>query len=421
MKSYRDQGQILHFSYYLILYTVIFTIFTRLIGSLGLPRIFNHFHYILLILNIFYYIYILKKSDQSLSIIFFWLNICLIVSSLINNVSKYNFIIDFLILFQPLIIILILLGINFKEEEKKFIFKILILITILNSFFVYVQYFYLGLRNDDVHGIFIDLGTAPHTAAGFNFISSLLVFFYSDMNNFKKTLLLAFFLSVIILTSTLTMFLSILITIGFMIIYKNKNFFKIVIYFSILFFGLIIILYLIKDTEIYKIRFSPEKFLIPYLDALVYKYKIFFFLNENFLDIKNLLFGLGPGHSISRLSLMIPRYDYLLDFTSTRMSEIVFNIQQLNYYSNLYTGSSFFSLFFFSAGIYGDLGIIGFLLYYLFWFRLYLINKNNVLNKLIIVNILVLSFIFQWLEEPAFICYLALILGVNFKKEKIET
>jgi hypothetical protein len=43
-------------------------------------------------------------------------------------------------------------------------------------------------------------------------------------------------------------------------------------------------------------------------------------------------------------------------------------------------------------------------------------SKNNYKISLLILNIIILSLIFQWLEEPAFINYVAFFIGLELNK-----
>lgn len=402
-------------NYNLILAFIFLVIFSRLFVSFGLPKIFNHFHYLLIIICLFYYFPMFKFVEKKLLTNFILLNLVLLISSIFNNASIYNYIADTVIVLEPIIVLLIISSLSLTDNNINNLKKILLFFALINTLFAYYQYYIQGLRADDVHGIFINLGTAPHTAAAFNFVAAIILAFEKNFLKSIKILFIILFLSVTFLSSTLTLILCFFSSIAFFIlIKKKKSLFKIIFYFLLLYLFILIIIYFVQDTQIYKIRFSEGNF-IPYINALIYKYKTFHFISEEFQNFYNYLIGLGPGHSISRLSLMSQEYDFL-NFTYSEIINKIFYLQQSEYLNNKYTGSSFFSLFYFAVGIYGDLGLIGTVLYYLFWLNIFLMSKNNYKISLLILNIIILSLIFQWLEEPAFINYVAFFIGLELNK-----
>jgi hypothetical protein len=131
------------------------------------------------------------------------------------------------------------------------------------------------------------------------------------------------------------------------------------------------------------------------------------------------LIGLGPGHTIDRLGMiMLKEYSSLLDpLGATRTGigdEVWLNMQN----SWLASGSTMFSPFFGWASLVGDLGWLGvtayFYLYSLIWRYLCLDD----LSKFQVLSIFVVGWIQAGLQEPGFTLFVASLLGLRWQESR---
>ncbi|AFY71625.1 hypothetical protein Pse7367_3388 [Thalassoporum mexicanum PCC 7367] len=159
------------------------------------------------------------------------------------------------------------------------------------------------------------------------------------------------------------------------------------------------------DGEATKLKFSGIRIALTYFESPV-----------------NWLLGLGPGHTIGRLGgWMIRDYRSLLapfGVTNAPPGEpIAISYHVWVFVSNswLAEGSSAFSPFFGWAGIWGDFGFLGLFAYLylgsIVWRRLCTSN----LDKFFLINIFLFGFIFTQLEEPAYMLYVASLIGIRWQ------
>lgn len=109
-----------------------------------------------------------------------------------------------------------------------------------------------------------------------------------------------------------------------------------------------------------------------------------------------------------------------LGVTSSSITDEIFYANQNNYLSNSVTGSSFFSLMFSLAGIWGDLGIAGLFCYVYIW--LYILNNfcAQMLDRFFIVSLMFFGVTFSWLEEPSFMLVMMSLLGISWQENNLK-
>lgn len=135
----------------------------------------------------------------------------------------------------------------------------------------------------------------------------------------------------------------------------------------------------------------------------------------------NWLFGLGPGHTVSRLGAwFLQDYQWILKPLGATTTSI--GIDSREFISNFWLAysSSMFSPIFTWAGIWGDLGLIGLATYlflaYLVWQHFALDNSL----KITLLTISILGFVFTQTEEPGYMVSIALLLGIAWHKRRLR-
>jgi len=302
--------------------------------------------------------------------------------------------------------------------DQKFIKKIIILFSFLNTLICYIQYFIYNLRNDDVQGLFINLGAGHHVAGFVATLTATYVFFLTKLNNYIKFTIILILVSVNILSDAKQVVLSFVIALFIFYLikfFKTKNITYIL---KILFnTGLMIILIYILYS-INKVYFSPyfSKNIDEIKEGLDLKFSIFELFKYYHYSYLNNFFGLGPGQTTSRLALMIPDYqDFLFfNFSINELTNIIWIFQQSNYITATSTGSSLFAPFFFWGGIYGDIGSLGVLIYLILWQQILKLNEYDEYSIFLVILVLLKGFVFNWPEEPPFILLIVSLLAIRF-------
>jgi len=402
----------------IFLITVSF-LFTRVLVFVGLPSSINHIHYLLIFMSYLWSLAFIKDSQNiSLNKLIFLFVLFILVSTLYNKISKFNFIVYTLIILEPFFYYIFLIRVKLSLIDQKFIKKIIILFSFLNTLICYIQYFIYNLRNDDVQGLFINLGAGHHVAGFVATLTATYVFFLTKLNNYIKFTIILILVSVNILSDAKQVVLSFVIALFIFYLikfFKTKNITYIL---KILFnTGLMIILIYILYS-INKVYFSPyfSKNIDEIKEGLDLKFSIFELFKYYHYSYLNNFFGLGPGQTTSRLALMIPDYqDFLFfNFSINELTNIIWIFQQSNYITATSTGSSLFAPFFFWGGIYGDIGSLGVLIYLILWQQILKLNEYDEYSIFLVILVLLKGIVFNWPEEPPFILLIVSLLAIRF-------
>ena len=394
-------------------------LFTRVLVFVGLPSSINHIHYLLIFMSYLWSLAFIKDSQNiSLNKLIFLFVLFILVSTLYNKISKFNFIVYTLIILEPFFYYIFLIRVKLSLIDQKFIKKIIILFSSLNTLICYIQYFIFNLKHDDVQGLFINLGAGHHVAGFVATLTATYVFFLTKLNNYIKFTIILILVSVNILSDAKQVVLSFVIAlfIFYLIRFiKTKNITYIL---KILFnTGLMIILIYILYS-INKVYFSPyfSKNIDEIKEGLDLKFSIFELFKYYHYSYLNNFFGLGPGQTTSRLALMIPDYqDFLFfNFSINELTNIIWIFQQSNYITATSTGSSLFAPFFFWGGIYGDIGSLGVLIYLILWQQILKLNEYDEYSIFLVILVLLKGIVFNWPEEPPFILLIVSLLAIRF-------
>ena len=135
----------------------------------------------------------------------------------------------------------------------------------------------------------------------------------------------------------------------------------------------------------------------------------------------NWLFGLGPGHTVSRLGAWFMQdYQWILGPLGATTTSIGAQSREFIDSFWLAYSSSMFSPIFGWAGIWGDIGLVGLSAYF---YLAYIIWQNFGLDnslKITLLATLVLGFIFTQIEEPGYMLSLALLLGLAWQNKRLK-
>ena len=140
-----------------------------------------------------------------------------------------------------------------------------------------------------------------------------------------------------------------------------------------------------------------------------------------FSSAGNWLFGLGPGHGVTRLGAWFMQdYRAILEPLGATTTSIGFESREFINTFWLTKGSSLFSPIFSWVGIWGDLGFVGLSAYlylaYLVWRNLAIDNSL----KITMLSMVAIGCIFTQLEEPGYMLSFALLLGLAWQKKRLK-
>ncbi|MEM9007332.1 MAG: hypothetical protein AAGE59_27885, partial [Cyanobacteria bacterium P01_F01_bin.86] len=133
------------------------------------------------------------------------------------------------------------------------------------------------------------------------------------------------------------------------------------------------------------------------------------------------LFGLGPGHTVDRLGgWMIPKYQSLLAPLGVTAHPASSEIWDAVYSSWLGGKSSMFNPFFGWAGLWGDAGYLGLLIYFLIIWVIWTRCCVGDVSKFLLLTICVNGLIFAQMQEPGFMLFIALLIGIRWQEENLR-
>ncbi|MEL6438139.1 MAG: hypothetical protein AAFQ80_02615 [Cyanobacteria bacterium J06621_8] len=161
---------------------------------------------------------------------------------------------------------------------------------------------------------------------------------------------------------------------------------------------------------------------VPGGDAWFTKFYSVKAILDKFDSPANWLFGLGPGHTVSRLGAWFMQdYDWILNPLGATSTSI--GVKSRDFIDSFWLAysSSMFSPIFSWGGIWGDLGLVGLSAYgYLGYLTWRYFGLDNSL-KITLLTMLVLGFIFTQLEEPGYMLTVALLLGLAWQKRRLQS
>ena len=134
----------------------------------------------------------------------------------------------------------------------------------------------------------------------------------------------------------------------------------------------------------------------------------------------NWLLGLGPGHTVGRLGSSLLEYRPLLEPLGATLSPITreaIRLRESSEFSSTHshTGSSVWSPLFFWAGLIGDLGLLGWAVYLALWTIVWRSICRTALSQLLVLSMFVLGIIFAWLEEPGYMLFNVAIIALEWQ------
>ena len=379
--------------------------FSRIFDVIGIPSVINFVHY-----GVFatIWIVILFRNYRKVDLITIKLLILLIIvfcSSFFNSVSIVNAFLEFLLLSQPFIIMIIYYKLD--NPKKIQLESYLLLVAKINMVFSYIQYFLLGKTGDEIKGIFLNMGAGHHVNGAIALIVAMYLL-WSRKLSIKIIIYSLAQLTIVFLCDNKQSIAALLISSLILFVINIFNIKKILKLGTLVTF-LFVIIYFI-GVYIYPPLFTWIT-MTKITGGLLAKFAIFDYLNGFASGWENVIFGYGPGMTAGRLAQVLTAYPVLYNSIASypRYIESIMNFQQSNWMTNTISGSSFWSIIFSWSGVYGDLGWLGIMIIaglYVNVLRKYCFNN---FSKLIVISLVVHGFVFQWLEEPAFAAFYILI------------
>jgi hypothetical protein len=415
-----------------ILFAFATAFFPRILDALGAPSVVNFLHFAAIPFTCSLAISKTKTRNQKQIFIskgillgLFILIGVVIASALLNNAGLINAILSFLLFGEPFILLLAIISIPMSIDRIEWFRLWIMRFALVNLFFGLVQgpVLQLNLRNPDyVKGVFLGQG-AGHVIGASVSLTFAAYFFMTARRPFwiRAGVVLASLIH--LLSADAKQVLMVFLVSGLLLLLtKLKNVGELVKYSVSAILIIFVFVWCIQNVpafdafntwmrpEIYgsdgeatRLKLSSLRIILDYETPL------------------NWFLGLGPGHTVSRLGgWMLREYSDLLaplGSTTHPASEAVWSAVGASWLGDQ---SSFFSPFFGWMGIWGDIGFVGLGVYLglasLIWRYVCLDD----LCRFFLLNVFVFGLIFSQMEEPGYMLFVAVILGLRWQEHQIK-
>ncbi len=433
-KGVIDNTSLIIFAFSTVFYSRIFCSITHA------PSILNLAHFVIVpfVLGIVLFTSRTKSHKQiaiaySFLVRIFIFLVTVLVSALWNNTGLINAIVSFMMLCEPFIFLLSIVCIPMFANSIARIKKWLMWSVIINFVLAAVQkplidagkLYAKGLNGTDgCGGVFFVSGAGGYISASVSVAFAF--YFLTNEKTFPLWIRIVVVIAAfwqILFSDSKQILLGYLVAWVLLILVNSKDFGKTIKLLSaIALFGFAF-LWCVQNLEAFAGFTSWARPELYGADGYAWYTKFYSVRSilSHYQSSLNWLFGLGPGHTVSRLGVWFLRdYWSILGPLGATTNPISQEGMEFCVSSWLCSGSSLFSPIFGWAGIWGDLGLLGIGAYlflcYLAWQHFGLDDSL----KVTLLAILVFGFIFTQMEEPGFMLSIALILGLAWQERRLK-
>ncbi|HEY9660086.1 MAG TPA: hypothetical protein V6C65_16635, partial [Allocoleopsis sp.] len=373
LSSDRRRGFVASSSLALLAFATAF--FPRVIAALGIPAAVNFLHFITIPFASFYVLSQSRTRDyRQIALaqgILFGLGALLAVitaSALVNSAGVINVVLDFLLLGEPFVWMLAIAILPLSASRLDFFRTWWMRFGLINVLFGLIQAFVLRLNllnADHIKGVFIGQGSG-HVVGGAVSLA-FAVFYYATAQRpvwIRVAILLAAIVHLVVADAK-QVFAVFLAALCLLIFLKAQNLSKLMQYLVIT--ALFVVLLIVAANTVFHALLTWFDLEIQQ-QGMELKLSVFSILPTFYKSFLNWLFGLGPGHTVSRLGgWLVWDYKNLLDPLGVTRSQASVAVWRVTGQSWLGDRSSWFSPLFGWAGIWGDLGVVGLGVYVGLW------------------------------------------------------
>ncbi|MGD1875414.1 MAG: hypothetical protein ACFB02_20450 [Mastigocoleus sp.] len=432
--AWTNSSNLIIFAFSTVFYARIFCSIT------GAPSVLIHAHFIAIPLIVYIILTTVPiKDNQQLKLVISFLIglfiflIGILISAFINKAGLINAIINFMMLGEPIIFLVAIASIpmswrSFIKVRTWLIwsFAINFLLAavqkpLIDSGYLYAQGFN---GTDGCGGVFFVSGAGNYVSASVSMVFA--TYFLTREKNFPLWIrLTAMFAALwqLLFSDSKQLVFAYFIAWLLLIICNSQNIKNTLKLLIGMICVVLIFLWCVQNVEEF-VAFTawvrPELYEADG-EAWYAKFYSVRFILDRYQSPLNWLFGLGPGHTVSRLGAwFLQDYWSLLAPLGATINNIGLESREFVNSFWLTYSSSLFSPLFSWAGIWGDLGFVGLGIYlylgYLVW-RYFALDNSL---KITVLCIVVLGFIFTQMEEPGYMLFVSLLLGLAYQKQRLE-
>lgn len=425
----------------LLLVAFAIAFFPRLLDSLGAPSMVNFIHFA--IVPIVCIIAILKSrtknrdqiaSSQMLLTGLLLLLGVTVASGLFNQAGIINVVLQYLLLAEPFIFLVAIICLPMTPSSlshfKKWITGFIcfhIGLALIQAFLLQVGIMKpgtLSIPADNIQGVFYVSGSGHVVGASVSATFGIYYFIKAKGSPLwmRGTVLAAAMLQLLCADAKQVLLVS-LVSWGLLILIQVKDIkktFQYLISGALVMYALLWCMQNVPLFRAFNTWVRPEIY-GPNGEATLLKTASIRIILAHYNSFLNWFLGLGPGHTVGRLGgWMLEAYWSLLEPFDATINPVSQETWDAVYSSWLGPSSSMFSPLFGWAAIWGDLGFLGLAAYlylgYIVWRRF----CTDDLTKFLVLNIVVHGFIFTQLEEPGYMLFMVILIGLGWHDSQQE-
>jgi len=411
--------------------------FPRILDSVGFPSPINFVHF--LVVPIIFGFVLLenntrdKEKNKATNLLLAMLLVFLIsltISAVVNEAGLVNLALSYMLLAEPFFFLIIIVYLPLDWNSLTRLRNWFLLFSLINVMLAFIQYILIniGLLKvtqmtpwDNVQGVFYLSGAGHVVSSAVSMMFGLYYFASPKLALvwMRVTFLMATFIQLLVADAKQTL-LTFLVAWGFLIFLKLTDI-KVVFQYAIsaivVFYSLIWAINNLALFAAFNDWLNLELF-EPAGRATLLKTGGIRIITSYYESPLNWLFGLGPGHTVSRLGgWMLQDYWNLLaplGATIHPVSEAVWTT-----WRGHFLNSSFFSPLFSWLGIWGDTGYVGLTIYLCLWWIVWIQFCKDDFSKFIVITVMVTGFIFTQLEEPGYMITVTALIGLRWNELKL--
>ena len=429
----------------LILFAFATAFFPRIIEAMGAPALINFVHFVTIPFVVAVACATTKTKipkqiaiSQKLLVGLAILLTVIITSAFINGAAAINVIIDYLMLAEPFMLLLAIVCIPMSVAKLKLFKKFLFTSASINLLLVFIQKplidrGYLDAEGfdgtDGAQGVFFVSGAGNYVSATVSLKFALYYFLNEKKapNWLKFAWLGAAFLQLIISDSKQIIAASGLAFVILALISAlslSQDIRKTLLYLMAIIVGLFIFFWCVNNLEAFlafKNGLDKLEHWAPGGDANYIKTAPFRIATSYYTSPLHWLFGLGPGHTFSRLGAwFLKDYSSLLMPLNATIHPATADNWRAYYDSWIALESTLYHPFFSWAGIWGDLGLVGLGAYIYLASIVWRYLSADDLTKFFILVVFAVGLIFTQMEEPGYMLFTATLIGLKWQETRLR-
>lgn len=397
--------------------------FSRVVVAMGAPAVVNFLHFGF---AVGFVALIIPRIRSIVSIELLLLLLLLLsaisLSALLNGAGLINVILDFLLLSEPFLLLLLLIHEPMLPRQLERFRSWVLGFALVHVAFAYYQVAVMGFRGDAVKGVFIAQGAGHHVGGAVALTAAVYFFATSRIRSlFVRVCIGVLGVGVTWLSGSKQVVLVFLVSLLALSLLRLGNVKKAVRYVVMSVAAGVVLLWaagtvwpgLKSHANLERVQWGLQQ-----------KFSGFPVMASYHRGPLHWIVGLGPGHTVGRLAKILPDYYERLEPIGATVSPVTREVRTSpEGYWMLGAGieSSLWQPFFSWAGIWGDLGLLGLCVFVSLWFVVWRRLCRDDLARFLMLNILAFGAVFGWLEEPGYMLFVVALIGLQWQQRRSAT